>query len=420
MKGEINTVYLIETNNPELLKGVDNRYHYFYKIVHNDSGNYYYGIHTTDNIDDNYKGSGYRLHNAYKKHGLQSFTKYVIKFFDSRKDLLNYEKQIVTYELCNEMNCYNIIPGGQGPDSLYIHVVDKNGNNVQITRSEFKNNPDMYIHHSKGRIVLNNGIMHKYVLPNELDKYLSNGWVKGEIEHSTLGRISVVKENKQRYVLPNELDKYLSNGWVKGGLSRNKFVKSQIKGFVWITNGKKQIRISKDELDKYVKLGWTTGICQKTTKGYVKLTNNIDNISVDPNNIEQINHYLGLGWKYGVTRDVQKHIWINDTINSKMILYSELQKYLDEGWVKGRLKKDMPAHKPNIKIVSKNGIAIQINESDLQKYLDDDWVKGNCNINPVTNNGKIVINKDGKNKFIYPNELQKYLDEGWVKGKLKK
>ena len=201
--------------------------------------------------------------------------------------------------------------------------MDKNGNNVQITRNEFKNNPDMYIHHYKGRIVLNNGIIHKYVLPNELDKYLSNGWVKR-------------------------------------GLSRNKFVKSQIKGFVWITNGKKQIRINKDELDKYVKLGWTVGICQKTTKGYIKLTNNIDNVSIDPNNIEQINHYLSLGWKYGITRDVQKHIWINDTFNSKMILYSDLQKYLDEG-----------------------------------------WVKGNCNINAVTNNGKIVINKDGKNKFIY-------------------
>ena len=41
-------------------------------------------------------------------------------------------------------------------------IMDKNGNNVQITRNEFKNNPDMYIHHSKGRIVLNNGIIHKY------------------------------------------------------------------------------------------------------------------------------------------------------------------------------------------------------------------------------------------------------------------
>ena len=183
MKGEINTVYLIETNNPEMLKGVDNRYHYFYKIVHNDNGYYYYGIHTTDNIDDNYKGSGYRLHHAYKKHGLHSFTKYVLKFFDSRKDLLNYEKQIVTHEVCNETHCYNIVPGGQGSASLYIHIMDKNGNNVQITRNEFKNNPYMYIHHSKGRIVINNGIIHKYVLPNELDKYLSNGWLKGEMEH---------------------------------------------------------------------------------------------------------------------------------------------------------------------------------------------------------------------------------------------
>jgi hypothetical protein len=189
---------------------------------------------------------------------------------------------------------------------------------------------------------------------------------------------------------------------------------------VWITNGKKQIRIDKDDLNKYVKLGWTKGICQKTTIGYVKLTNGTNNIAINPNNLEQIKHYLENGWKKGVTRIIKKHIWVNNGKQSKMILESELDKYLSEGWTKGRLKKDMPIHKPNIKIVSKNGIAIQINESDLQKYLDDGWAKGNCNINPVTNNGKIVINKDGKNKFIYPDDLQKYLDDGWAKGKIKK
>ena len=377
MKGQINTVFLTEAADISTLKGNDNRYHYFYKIVNNINNNYYYGIHTTDDLDDNYKGSGYRLHNAYKKHGLTNFTKYILRFFDSRKELLKYEREIVTYDLCNEKSCYNIAVGGNGKESLLISVRDNNNNWVQLTREEYANNPDKYVHHSKGRIVLNNGSIHKYILPQELDKYLSEGWVKGEIEHSTLNRISIKKEGKQKFVLESELDKYLSEGWVKG-------------------------------------------ICQKTTKGYVKLTNNINNVAINPDNVEQLNYYLSNGWKEGCTRNIKKRIWVNNTILSKMILESELDKYLSEGWVKGRLSEHMPIRKQNIMLVSKNGIAKQIYKSELDKYLSEGWVKGNCNINPITNNGKIVINKDGKNKFIYPQDLQKYLDEGWVRGKIKK
>ena len=420
MKGQINTVFLTEADDISTLKGNDNRYHYFYKIVNNVNSNYYYGIHTTDDLDDNYKGSGCRLHNAYKKHGLTNFTKYILRFFDSRKELLKYEREIVTYDLCNEKSCYNIAVGGNGKDSLLISVRDNNNNWVQLTREEYANNPDKYVHHSKGRIVLNNGSIHKYILPRDLDKYLSEGWVKGEIEHSTLNRISIKKEDKQRFVLESELDKYLSEGWVKGGISRNKNAISYIKGFIWINNGINQIRINESELDKYLSEGWVKGICQKTTKGYVKLTNNINNVAINPDNVEQLNYYLSNGWKEGCTRNIKKRIWINNTILSKMILESELDKYLSEGWVKGRLSEHMPIRKQNIMLVSKNGIAKQIYKSELDKYLSEGWVKGNCNINPITNNGKIVINKNCVNKFINPDELDKYLSEGWVKGKIKR
>ena len=420
MKGEISTIYSIVCDNIELLKGDDNRYHYFYKIVNNINNNYYYGIHTTDNLDDNYRGSGHRLHNAYKVYGVNNFTKYVLRFFSSRKELLKYEKQIVTQELCNESKCYNIVPGGNGWDALLINVRDKNNNLVQIDRCEFINNPNKYFHHSKGRIVLNNGIIHKYILPSELDKYLSEGWVKGEIEHITTNRISIRKNNKQKFVIKSELDKYLSEGWVKGGISRNKNTKSYIKGHVWVNNGDKQIRISKSELDKYLSEGWVKGICQKTTLGYVKLTNGIENVSIDPNNIEQMEHYIDNGWVKGISRNVKKHIWINDTNISKMILLSELDKYLSEGWVKGRLKNDMPKREIGIVIVSKDGIAKQIHNSQLSEYISNGWKRGNCNINPITNNGKLVVNKNGNNKFIKPEELDKYLSEGWVKGKVKK
>ena len=383
MKGEINTIYLVDKDIVDVLKGKDNRYHYFYKIVNELNNHYYYGVHSTDNLDDNYKGSGYRLKDAYKKYGLKKFTKYILRFFDTRKELLQYEREIVTYELCNEHNCYNIALGGNGAESLLINVRDKNGDWVQITRDEYVNNPNAYVHHSKGRIVLNNGAIHKYVLLNDLDKYLSEGWVIG-------------------------------------GVSRNKNTISQIKGFIWITNGHNQIRINKKDLDKYLSEGWYVGICQKTTKGYIKLTNGSENVSIDPCKTEQIKYYLDLGWTYGVSREVTKHVWINNTVGSKMILESDLDKYLSKGWIRGRAQNDMPERKQNVAVVSKNGKAIQINKEDLDKYLSEGWVRGNCNINPITNNGKTVVNKNGVNKFVKLEDLDKYLSEGWVKGKLKK
>ena len=420
MKGEIHTIFLINTEDTNALKGSDGKYHYFYKIVNTINDYYYYGIHSTDNINDNYKGSGFRLRNAYKKYGLQKFTKYILRFFDTRKDLLKYEKEIVTQELCNEESCYNIAIGGNGKESLLISVRDNNNNLVQISRTEFVNNPNKYKHHSKGRIVLNNGVVHKYVLPNELDKYLSEGWVKGEIEHITTNKINIKKENKQKFISESELDKYLSEGWVKGGVSRNKNSISQIKGFIWINNDIQQIRISESELDKYLSEGWVKGVCQKTTKGYIKLTNGIDNVSINPNNLEQLNHYLNNGWSEGCTRHVKKHIWINNALQSKMILKSELDKYLLDGWTIGRLNVHMPNKKQNIVIVSKNGIAKQISKSDLNFYISNGWIRGNCNINPITNKGKIVVNKNGINKFVKSEDLDTYLAEGWIKGKIRK
>ena len=383
MKGEINTIFLTDCEDFSELVGNDGKYHYFYKIVNNLNDKFYYGIHTTNNLYDNYKGSGKLLNFSYKVHGLEYFTKYVLMFFETRKDLLNYEKKIVTEELCNNEFCYNIVKGGNGQEVLHIGVRDINGNHVIITREEFANNPDKYKHHSAGRIVINNGIKHKYIFPKDLDKYLSEGWVKG-------------------------------------GLSRNKNAKSHIKGCVWINNGIEQQRIAVSDLDKYLSEGWVKGTCQKTTKGYIKLTNGINSISIDPNNIEQIKHYKELGWIEGITRNWKKRIWVNNGKTSNMILLSDLDKYLSEGWVKGRLKENLCSGTKGTVAINKDGVVLYIYKADLDKYLSEGWVKGNPKINSDTNSGKIVLNNGTITKFINKSDLDKYLSEGWVKGKIVK
>ena len=45
----------------------EKKYHFIYKTTNLLSGKYYIGMHSTDNLDDGYLGSGYRLRLAIKK-----------------------------------------------------------------------------------------------------------------------------------------------------------------------------------------------------------------------------------------------------------------------------------------------------------------------------------------------------------------
>ena len=95
------------------------KYHYLYKITNKYNGKYYYGIHSTNDLNDGYMGSGKTLLKAYKKYGKESFIKEYIEFFDNRTDLLNAEHEIVNEKLITDNNCYNIIPGGKQVEAIY-------------------------------------------------------------------------------------------------------------------------------------------------------------------------------------------------------------------------------------------------------------------------------------------------------------
>ena len=100
MKSRQETIILVNYDKMENLKStIDGRYHYFYKIINTINNKYYYGIHTTDNIYDGYSGSGELLKLVYKKYGKENCIKYILKFFEDRKSLLQYEKEIINTQI---------------------------------------------------------------------------------------------------------------------------------------------------------------------------------------------------------------------------------------------------------------------------------------------------------------------------------
>jgi hypothetical protein len=100
-------------------------FNYLYKITNVLDSKYYYGIHSTNNLDDNYFGSGVHLNRAIKKYGKENFIKEIIEFTEDRNSLLDLEKKYITESVVQDPNTYNVSLGGKSYiDSLKIIDTD--------------------------------------------------------------------------------------------------------------------------------------------------------------------------------------------------------------------------------------------------------------------------------------------------------
>ena len=89
-------------------------YHYFYKITNNINGKFYYGIHNTSNLNDNYMGSGIAIKKAEEKYGIDNFSKDILQYFDTSDDAFRYEHDFITESIIQNPSCYNMKISGYG------------------------------------------------------------------------------------------------------------------------------------------------------------------------------------------------------------------------------------------------------------------------------------------------------------------
>jgi len=92
----------------------EKRYHFLYKTTNLLNGKFYVGMHSTDDMDDGYLGSGLRLRRSIRKYGATNFKREVLEFFESRKILIEREKNLVDENLLKDPFCLNIREGGEG------------------------------------------------------------------------------------------------------------------------------------------------------------------------------------------------------------------------------------------------------------------------------------------------------------------
>lgn len=90
------------------------KYHIIYKTTCRVTGKYYVGMHSTDNLADGYIGSGKRLWQSIRKHGVEHHFCEVLEHLPSREALRLREAELVNEQLLTDKQCMNLALGGEG------------------------------------------------------------------------------------------------------------------------------------------------------------------------------------------------------------------------------------------------------------------------------------------------------------------
>ena len=152
-------------------------YRYIYKITctaGDMKGHFYYGQHTTTNINDKYKGTGKLILEYYKKYPYD-YIKEIIAYYNTEEELNNAEydiiKENINDPLCMNMKIQSKVYNQKDFNKAKEHI------HIKHTNEEKQKNSEM----SSNRIWLNNGVDHKFVKKEYVNKFLALGYKFGRI-----------------------------------------------------------------------------------------------------------------------------------------------------------------------------------------------------------------------------------------------
>lgn len=197
------------------------KYHFIYKTTNKINEKFYVGMHSTDNLNDGYIGSGKRLKRSINKYGKENFKFEILEYLSDRSNLEIREKEIVNEQFLQNSLCMNLMVGGKGGGSGPTEEIRQNG--LKAFRYRIKNDIN-FLEKLQSRAKLN----------------LKNAWSSRKRD-SFLG-----KHHTQKH--KNAISKIM-----KEKQSGNK--NSQY-GTMWITNGIENKKIKKT--DKIPEL-WISG-----------------------------------------------------------------------------------------------------------------------------------------------------------------
>ena len=212
-----------------------------YKITNIINNNIYVGCHITENINDNYMGSGTNIIKDIKKYGRQNFKKDILFEFNNELDMLNKEKEIVNEDFIARKDTHNIIVGDSNLSTTGCIVVkDINGNTMMVHNTDERYLSGELVGNCKGKVVVkdkNDNIMQISIYD---ERYLS-----GELVGVCKGKIMVYDSNNNLCYVNKNDPKYISGEFVS---ARKNFIIVKDKNGNKFCTDKDDMRVISGEL----------------------------------------------------------------------------------------------------------------------------------------------------------------------------
>lgn len=171
------------------------KYFIVYETTNLINGKKYRGIHSTNNLNDGYLGSGSVFELAVNKYGKDNFKKEVLEYCNSYEELIEKEKIYVDEEWVKNNSNYNLKTGGQSFGSL-------------SSESRKKISETLKRKYASGEIIPSLTNKDK-VLDEELKMRISKS----------------LKEKYENEEHPSKGKTHSSTSWVKGNIPWNKGLK---------------------------------------------------------------------------------------------------------------------------------------------------------------------------------------------------
>jgi hypothetical protein len=208
----------------------EKKYHFIYKTTNLLSGKYYIGMHSTDNLNDGYMGSGKRLRYSINKHGKENHKVEILEFFDTRKELAAREKEVVCLDEIAKEKCMNLKVGGEGGLGFVSLSACTKGGQVagQIIKNRIKEDENfkakyskiasenMKLAHINGNVRYD-GMLGKEQTIETRNKIGKTNSIKqaGKL-NSQYGTCWITNGIENKKIKEIEFDTWLLNGWIKG------------------------------------------------------------------------------------------------------------------------------------------------------------------------------------------------------------
>ncbi len=203
--------------------------HYLYKTTCNVTGKWYIGMHSTNNENDGYMGSGKILRYSIRKYGVDNHTKEILEYCETRDLLVLRESEIITKELISDGLCINLKEGGSGGFSSEEHRLKfiKNGNEAK--NKKLKEDSVFYENYIKKLSDLTKQSIIDGVRTTWKDNYDWTGKKHSEDTKEKMRKPKNIGENNSQY------------------------------GTCWITKDGENKKIKKEELENWLKKDWFKG-----------------------------------------------------------------------------------------------------------------------------------------------------------------